>query len=173
MKFKCAHCGKSGDKPTGEINRAKSAGLRIYCDRRCSGLGRRNGKTKAQRVEEKRLYDLAYRAKNLVLLKEKKRAYFKRTYDPVKAAIDRKKRMPRHVEYCRRPEYRRWKSEYNREHRAKEYGDFAEAYRLVIDLNREIKGRASNAQIKWENGTTNKVIKRRRDAKANERSRPR
>ena len=65
-------------------------------------------------MEEKRLYDAAYRKKNLAMLKAKKRAYFKRTYDPVKAAIGRKARMARHVAYCRRPEYREWKRAYDK-----------------------------------------------------------
>jgi hypothetical protein len=173
MKIKCAHCGKTSDKPAGAVNRARAAGLRLFCNRRCAGFGRRKGKTQAQRVEEKRLYDQEYRARNLALLKAKKREYFKRTYDPVKAAKVRKKRMPYHVEYCRQPEYRRWKSDYDRRYRAKEFGPFAEAYMLTIDLNRTIKERMTNHEIKWENQTANKAQFRRRDAKAPERSRPR
>lgn len=48
MKYRCAHCGKEADKPAGEVNRARERGLKLYCDRKCSGLGRRQGKTKAQ-----------------------------------------------------------------------------------------------------------------------------
>lgn len=161
------------DKPAGEVNRAKTIGLRLFCNRKCSGLGRRKHKTKAQRIKEKRLYDIEYRRKNLALLKAKKRAYHARTYDPVKARIERKKRAKAHAEYCRRPEYKSWKREYDRQHRAKEYGSFAEAYMLAIDLNREIKGRMTNHEIKWENKTANKTQFRRRADQAKERSRPR
>lgn len=164
MKFKCAYCKKVGDKPSGEVNRARAAGLNQYCNRRCSGLGRRDGKTKAQRVEEKRLYDIEYRASNLAMLKAKKRDYHRRTYDPAQAAVVRKKRMPLHVEYCRKPAYKAWKREYDRRHRASEFGEFAEAYMLTIDLNREIKGRKTNAEIKFENGCTNKSQRREREA---------
>lgn len=174
MKIRCAHCGKRSDKPNGAVNRAAAIGAPLFCDRTCAGLARRKGKTKAQRVEEKRLYDQAYRAENLAMLKAKKAAYHKRTYDPATAAAYRKKRMPYHVEYCRRPEYRMKKSTYDRHRRAAEYGDFADAFQLTIDLNREIKRRASNEEIKWQNGTANKSQFRKRTGKeGQERGRPR
>lgn len=164
MKYRCAHCGKTADKAAGHVNRARAAGLNLYCNRRCSGLGRRIGKTKAQKVAEKKVYDAEYRAKNLAMLKAKKHEYFKRTYDPVEAAKVRKVRMPLHIEYCRQPAYKAWKRDYDRRYRAAEFGEFAEAYMLTIDLNREIKGRTSNAQIKYENGCTNKSQRREREA---------
>ena len=77
---------------------------------------------KAQKVAEKRLYDMAYRAKNLERIKAGKRAYFQRTYDPREAAVERKKRMHLHVAYCRQPRYKAWKREYDRKYRASEYG---------------------------------------------------
>lgn len=174
MKITCPHCGKTTDKPPNAVNRAKRDGVRIFCSRRCSGLGRRKGKTKAQIVEEKRLYDAEYRRKNLAMIKAKKAAYFKATYDPAKARTERKKTMPRHVEYCRRPEYRQWKSKYDRQYRSKkDYGPFAEAAMLATDLNREIKGRMTTHEIKWENETSNKSQFRRRGAGQKQRSRPR
>lgn len=169
MKYKCAHCGKTADKAAGHVNRARQQGLNLYCNRRCSGLGRRQGKTKAQRIEEKRLYDIEYRKKNLEMLKAKKREYFQRTYDPAKAAVYRKKRMPIHVEYCRQPKYKAWKKEYDRKYRAAEYGEFAEAYMLTLDLNREIKERDTNEQVKYQNGGTNKAQRRRREGQQQER----
>lgn len=164
MKYRCAHCGKANDGFAGHVNRAQARGLKLYCDRKCSGLGRRLGKTKAQLKEEKRLYDIEYRAKNLEAIKAKKRAHFQKTYDRKAAAEYRKQRMHLHVEYCRRPEYKAWKREYDRRYRASEFGEFAEAYMLTIDLNREIKGRKTNAEIKYENGCTNKSQRREREA---------
>jgi len=164
MKYRCAHCGKIVDKPSGHVNRARKAGLNLYCNRRCSGFGRRTGKTQAQKREEKRLYDIEYQAKNREKRLAQKREYHKRTYDPVEAAKARKKRMPYHVEYCRRPDYKAWKREYDRRYRAAEFGEFAEAYMLTIDLNREIKGRITNAQVKYQNGCTNKSQRREREA---------
>lgn len=172
MKYKCAHCGKTNDKWAGHVNRARKAGLNLYCNRRCAGLGRRDGKTKAQKREEKRLYDLEYRAKNLAMLKAKKRAYHKLTYDPVEAAKVRKARMPKHVEYCRQPAYKAWKQGYDRKYRAKKYyGPFDEAYLLTMDITNEIKGRTTRHEVKYQNGCTNKAQRRKRQGIQEERGR--
>lgn len=133
MKIKCAHCGKTAEKAPNEVNRARREGLRIFCNRRCAGLARRKHKTEAQKVEEKRLYDVEYRRKNRAMLKVKKHAYHKQSYDPEKARIERKKRAAFHAEYCRRPSYRLWKREYDRRYRAREYGPFADAYAHLPD----------------------------------------
>lgn len=153
----CAHCRKP-------VARKARAGLRLFCSKRCFGLDRRKGKTKAQKVAEKRLYDMAYREKNKAMLKAKKAAYFRLTYDPVKAAIERKKRMPLHVAYCRQPRYKAWKRQYDQKRRDGKYGPFAEAARLAIDLNREIKGRMSSYEIRLQNQTLNKRLARTRAA---------
>jgi hypothetical protein len=163
MKYRCAHCGKTADKAAGHVNRALERGLNLYCNRRCFGLGRRKHKTKAQKREEKRLYDIEYRNSSPTL-KARRRAYHLRTYDPTEAAKERKKRMPRHVEYCRQPWYKEWKKEYDRKYRAKEFGAFAEAYNLTLELNREIKRRFNHGKIKYENGCTNKAQRREREA---------
>jgi RNA polymerase-interacting CarD/CdnL/TRCF family regulator len=158
-----------------EINRAHAQGLNLYCNRRCSGFGRRKPKkSKAQSKLEKRLYDQQYLRLNREMLKAKKHAHHLATYDPEKERVKRKARMPQHVEYCRRPEYRRWKSDYDKRYRARKfYGPFAEAAMLTNDLNREIKERMTNHEIRWENRTTNKSQFRARQAKEEERSRPR
>jgi hypothetical protein len=163
MKFSCAHCGKSADRPTGHVNRSRAQGNKLYCGRRCSGLGRRKGKTKAQKKEAKRLYDADYRIRNEAELKVKRAAYFQATYDPKKARIERRKRAKAHAEYCRTPEYRAWKHAYDQRRTDQQYGPFAEAFRLVIDLNREIKARSTNYDIRQENQTGNKTQKRERE----------
>ena len=160
----CARCGAKGTRAASEINRARRLGAPLYCTRRCAGLARRKHKTKAQKIKEKRLYDIEYRKRNLARLLAQKRDYFKRTYDPAKAAIARKKRMHLHVAYCQRPEYKKWKQQYDRQFRSKKnFGPFAEAAMLVVDLNREIKGRMSNHEIKWKNKTCNKATFRDRE----------
>ena len=171
MRFNCAHCGAQTDRPAGHVNRARANGMKLFCGRKCFGLDRRKHKTTAQKKEEKRLYDLEYRAKNLEAIKAKKKAYFQRTYDRKAAAEYRKQRMHLHVEYCRRPEYRAWKREYDRKYRAKEFGAFAEAYMLTLDLNREIKERTSRHEVKYQNGATNKAQRRKRQAQTEERGR--
>jgi hypothetical protein len=138
MIFLCTHCGKEGDKPAGTVNRAKNAGLNLYCNRICAGLGRRKTpKTEDQRKADKAAYDAEYRLKNLVKRKAQKAEYHKLTYDPEKAAIERKAKMPKHVEYCRRPEYRAWKRRYDKEYLAKkEFGEFWESAMLILDIHR-------------------------------------
>lgn len=174
MKYHCAYCGKENDKWSGHVNRARAQGLKLYCNRLCSGLGRRTGKTDAQKREEKRLYDIVYQAENREKRKAQKREYHKRTYDPEQAAIYRKSRMHKHVEYCRQPEYRAKKAAYDQKRRDAEYGEFAEVARLTIDLNRAVKERDTNEQIKWKNGTANKSqIRKRAGNPEKERSRPR
>lgn len=162
MSLLCAQCGKPHGQPQNYVNRAAKIGANLYCDRRCAGLARRKGKTKAQKVAEKKAYDAQYRLRDPAALKARKAAYFQRTYDPAKAAKKRKARMPKHVEYCRQPKYKKWKREYDRQYRAREYGIFGEAFLLAIDLNREIKQRASKYEIRRQNETGNKRQERRR-----------
>jgi hypothetical protein len=171
VKITCGHCGKRSEKRACDVARARKAGLNIYCNRRCAGLARRCGKTKAQRAVEKAAYDRKYRAKNLAAIKAKKSIYFKKTYDPVAAAVVRKRNMPRHIAYCRRPEYRAWKTVYDKQHRAKKFfGAFAEVAMLTNDLNRAIKERMTNAEIRWQNKTANKTQFRDWESKGEKRT---
>ena len=72
--------------------------------------------------------------------------------------------MPKHVEYCRRPEYRASKREYDRKHRAQQdFGPFAEAALILGDLDAEIATRASRYEIYSANGTLNKALRRKRE----------
>lgn len=165
MQITCAHCGKAAEKSAGAVNRARKVGLSLYCDRTCAGLGRRNPpKSIEQKKAEKRAYDAARREALADQIKAAKRDYHQRTYDPVKAAAVRKLRMPYHVEYCRRPEYREWKREYDRAYSAnKEYGEFAECFLLVMDIRAECLSRMTDYEIRLEKGTLNKRQQRRRD----------
>lgn len=88
---------------------------------------------------KKAAYDREYRKNNYDRIKANHAAYFRQTYDPVKAAKERKKRMPQHVEYCRRPKYRAYKKEYDRQRRASRFGEFAEAYTALRALMAEVK----------------------------------
>lgn len=163
MKYQCAHCGNTADKPAGHVNRARARGLNLYCNRICSGFGRRHGKTKEQLVAEKAAYDAAYRAQNIATLKAKKIAYHRATYDPAKAAEHRQTRMPYHVEYCRRPEYRAWKRDYDRKYRAEqEYGEFAECFLLVMDIRDECLSQMTDYEIRYAKGGVGKTQQRKR-----------
>ena len=88
---------------------------------------------------KKAAYDRRYRKKNLARKKAQAAAYFQRTYDPVKAAMERKKKRPQHVEYCRQPKYRAYKRRYDKQRRASVYGAFADAYEMLKELQKEIR----------------------------------
>jgi hypothetical protein len=163
MKIICGYCKSEADLPTGAVNRARKKGAAIYCNRVCAGLGRRKGKTREQRIEDKRLYDAEYRVKNKLILKKKKAEFFQKTYDPDAARIERKKRAHKHLEYIRKPEYKQWKSEYDRKLRAKSFGPFAEAYLVLLDVQREIASRMDKYEIYLANGTLNKKLRRKRE----------
>lgn len=164
MLIVCAYrlCRAVSEKPAGAVNRARLSGAPIYCSRLCAGLGRRKHKTKDQKVAEKAAYDRKRRELRREELKAEKAAYHKRTYDPVKAAEHRKTRMPYHVEYCRRPEVKAKKVAYDRERRAQEYGPFADAYKLLLQIDNEVNSRMSDYDVRIVNGTINKRQKRKR-----------
>ncbi|MEW8193285.1 MAG: hypothetical protein AB2793_06225 [Candidatus Thiodiazotropha sp.] len=161
----CAYCGAKAKKENGAINRARATDSPLYCSLKCSGLARRLNKSKEQKKAEKREYDRQYRHINRELLKTKKAEYFRRTYDPEKARVDRKKRAAAHAEYCRRPEYRAWKKSYDRQYRAKKrYGEFWECFLLTLDIRDECLHQASDYEIRKANDTLTKVQRRKRDA---------
>ena len=116
---------------------------------------------------EKAVYDREYRRKNRGWLKAKQAAYFQRTYDPVQAAIERKKRMPQHVEYCRQPAYRAWKKEYDRKLRASRFGAFADAHEVLLLLKAEIKRQEPDRFERYRQSRRHawnpEVMKRRRE----------
>ncbi len=171
VAFTCAHCGKSGEREHSAINRAQRKGMKLFCDKRCAGLKRRKNKTPTQRRAEKSAYDKRYRAANLALIKAKKAAHFKKTYNPDKARIERKNRAPYHAEYCRRPEYKAWKRWYDAERRAGVYGEFASAYKNLLEVEREIRKRITWHDKAIEKGTLNKAQSRRRSDGAEKRHR--
>lgn len=164
VAIECGHCGKVAMKASSAVNRARRDGMTIYCSRECSGLGRRKGKTAAQIKAEKKAYDAARRIALADQIKAAKAAYHKRTYDPAKAAEYRKQRMPSHIEYCRRPEYREWKKGYDRQYRAqKHYGDYADCFLLVMDIRDECLAQQTDYEIRFAKGGVAKTQQRRRE----------
>lgn len=102
--------------------------------------------TDAERKRKKADYDREYRSKNRELLKRKKASAYAK-WGPLHREEERKarqKRMPKHVEYCRRPEYRRKKAVYDRQREAAKYGEFAECSEILKVLMREIKRQEPN-----------------------------
>lgn len=161
---RCAHCQREVLKEVGSVNRANRAGKPLFCSRECSGSRRQLNRSDAEKRALKAAYDRQYREKNAAILRVKKAEYYQRTRDPVREAEKRKAKMPKHVEYCRRPEYKKWKAEYDRQYRArKEFGPFGEASIVLNELIAEINSRSTRTEIYRQNGTLNKWIARRRD----------
>ena len=137
----CQYCGEVVQQSQSSIRRAIREGKPLYCNRSCSGMARRVPTD--QKKEAKRLYDARRQVERAAELSAQKAAYYQRTRDPAKERERRRANMGQHVEYCRRPEYRAYKADYDRQHRAEEYGEYADAYLLLLDLEREIRSRAS------------------------------
>ncbi len=158
----CHHCGIAFQREAGQLNRALARGGNLFCGLACAGQRRRVERDEADRKAAKAAYDREYRAKNLDRIKAEKAARHKAIYDPAAAAEERKKRMPAHVEYCRRPEYRAKKRDYDRQLRASEYGPFAETYLLLLDLEKEIRARATKYERYVANGYYTRSAQQRR-----------
>lgn len=164
LRVACCQCGAKLDRVAGHVNRARKLGMKLFCNKRCFGLSRRLERTKAEKVAAKRLYDIEYRRRNRATLRAKKAAYHQATYDPVAAAKHRKTRMPYHVEYCRRPDVKAKKHQYDkRRYHAGTYGPWAEVSMLLQDLDAEIASRMSDYEVRLANGTLNKRLQRRRE----------
>ena len=160
----CKQCGNPFMARAAHVNRNGNP----FCSRRCHGLSRR--KPPMPIKEKKRLkaeYDRAYREKNKEMLRDKKAAYHRSTYDPEKARIERRGKMARHVEYCRKyyadPVRKAEKKDYDRKFRAKkQLGEFWEAHYLIQLINDEILRQTTKYEVMLEKGTLNKALKRGR-----------
>jgi hypothetical protein len=162
-KINCDHCGKELEKPTGAVNRSRIDGKPIYCDKTCFGLANRSGKTEAQKIEEKRLYDIDYRRRNPEERAIKRAASYQKNRNPEKERVARKKRAPQHAAYCRTPEYKAWKKEYDKKHLAKKkYGEYWESFLINQELQGEIYERMTAYEIALQNKTLNKSQERKR-----------
>jgi len=160
---KCPICLNEINQPQTAINIAIKQCKSIYCGRKCAGIGRRDKRTDEQKKEDKRIYDEKYRLENQKMLKAKKAEYFQKTYDIEKAKIERKKRSKEHAEYCRQPEYKVWKKEYDRKYKAKKnYGEFWESAVISMEIREECLERETNYEIKLNNGLLCKTQRRKR-----------
>lgn len=163
---KCAHCGGLFAAKVSRANRADRDGAPLYCGRVCAGLARRVPKTPEQKKAEKAAYDRTRREEHGDKMKAEKRAHYEanRTQILERMTVYRKQRMPQHVEYCRRPEYRAKKHEYDRKRNEMEYAEWAETWRLLLDLEREIRSQATAYERRVANGYyTRNAQKRRRE----------
>lgn len=136
MKIDCSYCKKEIDKPTGHINRSKSKGSPIYCNKTCAGLGRRSTLTLEEKKKEKADYDKLYRDKNREALKEKARIYnlSEAGRETQKRLRVKRKQNGKHAEYCRKPDQR--KKEKHRRHI--HLGQLKEKHCIGCDRNKPL-----------------------------------
>lgn len=168
VKITCAYCGKTSKKYLGHVNRANKIGAPVYCNKKCAGLGRRTDKTIEEKKIEKSAYDKEYRKKNIdwrMFL-----SAFQFTWDyqqnPEKYRQLHQKKMPKHLEYCRQPEYRKKKKSYDQRRVAnKMYGEFAEAAIIL----RTIEEIVDNKQARFDKNCHNKAKKRKSLCKSSQR----
>jgi len=170
VKLTCARdgCGGIFECRTGRYNRAIQLGAPLYCSKACAGLARRRPTdvTPDQLKAAKAAYDREYRAANRERLAQQKRDHYEANRQRILAEMAeyRKVRMPAHVEYCRKPEYRAKKRNYDAQRNAAEFGEFGEAWRLLQDLEREIRSQASAYEVRVQQGYyTRNAQKRRRE----------
>lgn len=140
-----------------------------YCSRVCAGIAKRLP-PEVVKANWKKWYKEVYMApgsETEARRKAAKSAYFQRTYDPKKAAEDRKHRAKSHVEYCKQyysqPENKAKKFQYDSDRRARlKYGEFAEAYQLLLKIDRKVETLVDRVELRRRNGTLNKVQRRKR-----------
>jgi len=167
-KIICCGCSEYFDCENGRMNRATKQGAKLFCNRKCAGKNRQVNIPVEQKKAAKKEYDKQYREKNLDLIKVKRANHYQETKDPEKERIKRKLNMHRHVEYCRSPEYKAKKAEYDKRKRFEEYGEFAEVAMLLQDVEKEISLRATRYEIYIANGRfTRSAIQRRREIHVN------
>jgi len=166
-QFVCAHCGQQSIRKTGHVNRSTRLGWPLYCGKKCAGLARRTNRSIADKKEAKRLYDIEYRKRNEKRLKVARANWFQKDYaaNPDKYRRVRKAKQAAHNEYCRQPQYKEWKREYDLQFRAKKFGELWESHLLLVQLEREILKHMTRYEIQLKNKTLNKVLRRGRDGK--------
>lgn len=163
IRLTCAACNVKFDK---QASQYKAVGGK-YCSKKCTGIGRRKNLTKEQKAENKRLYDIEYRAKNLAKIKAAKRENHLKNYDPVKWSKIRRTDAyrKRHKAYLNTPEYKEWKKNYDRNYLStKKYGEeWKDCHHILLDLEDHIKTVTTKYEIRLQNQTFNKAQRRIRN----------
>lgn len=168
VKIICAQCGSEAMKEAGGVNRSLGKGARVFCSRECVHEARRLHRSLDESKAIKAAYDREYRDRASVRAKKRAAYHNAVAADPVgmraKEREIRNQNMARHVEYCRRPEYRAKKHEYDIRRGANQrYGPFADAFLVLRDLEAQIASRATWLERAHEKGTINKTQRRKRE----------
>ena len=123
----------------GAYNRAMKINSPLYCSQKRCGIARRKSDKEKKRLKAE--YDKNRRTEKAEELRAQKKAAYA-LWGPQhrdKERENRKRNMPKHIEYCRQPEYKEKKKDYDRKVRVAQYGEFAESYELLEELVKEIK----------------------------------
>lgn len=139
----CQACGACFFKRLAEWRRAPIK--RFFCTKECFHETRRAARTDAEKKAMKAEYDRAYRAQHLEILREKKRRWHEKNYDPEKARLFREKNREAIIAYRKAymttPEYRARKAAYDADLRAYDYGHYHEAYKLLLQLEKALRSK--------------------------------
>lgn len=141
----CPSCGVTFFSSAGRANRADRIGAPLYCCIACAGIARRSSKTDEQKRADKAAYDKSRRDTiGDKIRSDKRNAYYaNHEYYKAKHKEYRAARMPKHVEYCRSQEYRAKKHDYDISKAKDEYGEWGDTWRLLLDLEKEIRRQSS------------------------------
>ena len=180
MEIVCAYCGQFAEKRTGDVNRAKTRGAPIYCGKVCSGLAKRLDPDAKREAAARRQREYWQRPENAARKKARAAELFQQSKQPGGWYPQHRERMRTDPEYrakhkacqarCQaRPDWKARKQEYDREWRAtRHYGNMAEAFLVLMELESEVEKRIEWLDLQSEKGTANKCQTRRRAYHASE-----
>lgn len=155
----CPYCKKEADIPKAYVLKARSVGAPKYCSKLCSGLARKIWRTDAEKKAIKKLYDEQYRTREYVKLQKNFAFHLDYRANPEKYRKERQRKMKAHIEYCRKPEYKKWKKQYDHKFRLKKkYGEYWECASIMVSLDKTL----NTKEIKINQGLINKSQKRKR-----------
>lgn len=159
MKCICPYCNIEFEKANNYVNKAKSINAPLYCSKACSGLARRKEITQEQFKANKAEYDKKRRADKAEEIKKQKKEYYKTPSGRATQKRNRNQQKENHLQYCRTPEYREWKRQYDELYNAKlAFGEFAEAALILENICNIVDNREA---VKLK-GTYGKSTKRKR-----------
>ncbi len=170
VPFVCDGCGETRRRHTGDVNRARRQGLKLFCSRECY-TAYRTTSTPTERQARKADYDRAYREENGEAIRAKKRADYLANHDARLAAQAELRADPEYRarmrayqrEHTACPEWRAHKRAYDRRYRAaKRYGEFADAHVALMELGDELSSRATPYERRTARGCTHKAIERQK-----------
>ena len=179
MRVRCQNhaCLRTFDKPRNYYSRTEVRGGGHYCGKPCSQTARRvfgPEMSDDMKRARKATYDREYQSKNRDRLRAEKRAYYQANKAQLYAKhsarmksdpVYRNKYKAAQARCQARPEWKARKAKYDRRYRAeREYGEWADAYLTLLDLDEEVEAaEPSFVALAIAKGNLNKKQTRRRE----------